>query len=159
MTRPRPALFVMLAVFLSTTALAFAAPSLAQCKWCGSSFASLSQLLASPCSRRPSRKHEPYEGAARQFYLCKYCAFESRSFEQLVLSPCSKSPSKYHQAYEGPDRPPYTCALLRASSMTAEFLPRKNSALTYRRIRAAESFKQLVLSPCRKSPRGYHEAR
>jgi hypothetical protein len=67
MTRPRPALFVMLAVFLSAAALAVAAPSLAWCKWCGSSFTSLTQLLASPCSRSPSRKHEPYEGVARQF--------------------------------------------------------------------------------------------
>jgi hypothetical protein len=53
------------------------------CKWCGSSFAGVQQLLASPCSRSPTRRHEAYGGAARRFYVCQYCAAESANFTPL----------------------------------------------------------------------------
>jgi hypothetical protein len=119
------------------TAALFAADRL-YCKWCGSSnFANLQQLIASPCSKSPTRKHEPYGGASRKFYVCQYCAFESASFTQLVTSPCSKSPRKYHDAYEGAEKASYICKHCGFESRT---------------------YKQLVLSPCNKSPRKYHDA-
>jgi hypothetical protein len=47
-------------------AAVFAADTL-YCKWCGSSsFTSLRQFITSPCSRSPSKKHEPYPGAPRR---------------------------------------------------------------------------------------------
>jgi hypothetical protein len=128
-----------LALLLSCAfcAAALFAADRAVCKYCGSSnFGNVQQLLTSPCSKSPTGKHQPYQGAPRKFYVCTYCATESASLEQLVLSPCSKSPRRYHDAYEGAEQASYTC---------------KNCGFESR------SFKQLVLSPCSKSPRRYHE--
>jgi hypothetical protein len=117
-------------------AAALFAADRAFCKYCGSSnFGTVQQMLTSACSKSPTGKHQPYQGAPRKFYVCQYCATESASFEQLVLSPCSKSPRKYHDAYEGTEKTTYTC---------------KECGFESR------SFKQLVLSPCSKSPRKYH---
>ncbi|MDR2490947.1 MAG: hypothetical protein LBD20_06045 [Spirochaetaceae bacterium] len=125
------------ALLAALTAAAFAADTL-YCKWCGSSsFGSLRQMITSPCSRSPTGKHEPYQGAARRFYVCSFCATESSNFTQLVTTACNKSPSKYHQAYEGAEKTSYTCKYCGTES---------------------RSFKQLVLSPCNKSPRKYHDA-
>jgi hypothetical protein len=128
-------LLLLLSCALCAAAL-FAADR-AVCKYCGSSnFGSVQQLLTSTCSKSPTDKHQPYQGASRKFYVCTYCATESASLEQLVTSPCSKSPRRYHDAYEGAEQASYTC---------------KNCGFESR------SFKQLVLSPCSKSPRHYHE--
>jgi hypothetical protein len=88
-------MFTLLCAAFCAAAL-FAADRI-YCKWCGSSnFANVQQMTSSSCSKSPTRRHEPYGGAPRKFYVCVYCAFESASFEQLVVSPCSKSPRKYH---------------------------------------------------------------
>jgi hypothetical protein len=109
----------------------------AVCKYCGSSnFGSLQQMLSSACSKSPTGKHQPFQGAPRRFYVCVYCATESASFEQLVLSPCSRSPRRYHDPYEGAEKASYTCKYCGFES---------------------RSFKQLVTSPCSQSPRRYHD--
>ena len=83
---------VPLLIAALTAAALYAADQL-YCKWCGtSSYTNLQQLLASPCSKSPTRKHEAYGGASRRFYVCQYCATESANFTQLVTSACSKSP-------------------------------------------------------------------
>jgi hypothetical protein len=130
---------VFIPLFAAFCAAALFATDRIYCKWCGSSnFANVQQMTTSSCSKSPTRRHELYGGAPRQFYACIYCGFESASFEQLVTSPCSKSPRRYHDAYEGTVKASYTC---------------KNCGFESR------SFRQLVLSPCRASPRGYHEVR
>ncbi|MDR2482906.1 MAG: hypothetical protein LBD08_04655 [Treponema sp.] len=127
-------IFVTLTIFCAGAA--FAAEAL-YCKWCGtSSYTNLRQMITSACSRSPTGKHEPYQSAARRFYVCQFCATESSNFTQLVTTGCSRSPTKYHYAYEGAEKASYTC---------------KSRGFESR------SFKQLVVSPCNKSPRKYHD--
>ncbi|GHV34143.1 hypothetical protein AGMMS4952_26460 [Spirochaetia bacterium] len=129
-------LFFILTMSCALCAAALFAADRAFCKYCGSSsFGNLQQMLTSSCSKSPTGKHQPYQGAPRRFYLCSYCATESASFAQLVLSPCSKSPRKYHDAYEGTEKTFYICKECGFES---------------------HSFKQLVTSLCSKSPRKYH---
>jgi redox-regulated HSP33 family molecular chaperone len=67
------------------------------CKWCGTSYPSVSSLTASSCLRNPEgKKHELYEGSEKSQYTCKYCGTKYPSLSSLTASSCSKSPHKKH---------------------------------------------------------------
>ncbi|MDR1231990.1 MAG: hypothetical protein LBK61_11405 [Spirochaetaceae bacterium] len=127
----------ILLLVLLCAALSFAADPV-YCKWCGvvDMSGNAGRLVKNYCRTSPTRKHEPYEGPQRRFYMCKYCALELPSFEQLARSPCKKSPQGYHQAYEGADKALYTC---------------KNCQIELTSLRV------LITSPCKKTPWGYHD--
>jgi len=108
----------MLAVFLSAAALAVAAPTIAQCKYCAFESRSFEQLVLIPCSKSPSKYHQAYEVPDRPPYTCAFCDTQSQSFKQLVLSLCRKSSRGYHEARRGEEQSFHFVASLYSASVT-----------------------------------------
>jgi DNA-directed RNA polymerase subunit RPC12/RpoP len=106
------------------------------CKWCGSSYSSISSLTSNSCSKSPTKRHQPYEGGEKSKYYCEYCGSSYSSISNLTSNSCSKSPTKYHQPYEGDEKSKYIC---------------KHCGSSY------SSISNLTSNSCSKSPTKYHQ--
>ena len=67
-----------------------------QCKYCGSSAASISSLTSNYCSRHPqgsNNRHVLYEGTEKSKYSCKYCGSSASTISSLANNYCSRHPN------------------------------------------------------------------
>jgi hypothetical protein len=68
------------------------------CKWCGSKYSDVSNLVSNQCSKNPEgKKHGLYEGSEKSQYTCKYCGRNYPNILNLTSNSCLKSPTKKHQ--------------------------------------------------------------
>jgi DNA-directed RNA polymerase subunit RPC12/RpoP len=67
------------------------------CKYCGSSFSSVSALTANTCQRHPSGagkgKHALYEGGEKKQFTCKFCGSNFSSLSALTANTCQRHPN------------------------------------------------------------------
>jgi len=63
------------------------------CKYCGSSYSSVSSLTSGSCIKNPEgRNHSLYEGSEKQQYTCKYCGSNYSSISSLTSGSCIRNP-------------------------------------------------------------------
>ena len=101
-----------------TTPIETPKPTKYYCKYCGSSYPSISSLTFYSCSKNPEgNKHVPYEGEEKSKYYCMYCGSSYPSISSLTFYSCSKNPhGKKHVPYEGDEKSKYECKYCGSSS-------------------------------------------
>ncbi len=76
------------------------------CKYCGSSYSSISSLTSGSCSKHPDGgnkgKHVLYEGGEKKEYFCKYCGAKYSSLSSLTSGSCSKHPNGSNKGKHSP---------------------------------------------------------
>lgn len=68
-----------------------------QCKYCGSQYGSIKQMVINNCSKSPNRKHQLYEGSIKSKYQCKDCGSKYNTIAQMVINNCKKNSTGRHQ--------------------------------------------------------------
>jgi len=76
------------------------------CKYCGTSWSSVSSLTSGMCPRHPNGPHKghhaPYEGSIKSKYSCKFCGTTHSSIQSLTSGVCSRHPNG---SYKGNHEP------------------------------------------------------
>lgn len=100
------------------------------CKFCGSTYSSVSSLTSGKCPRHPDGaykgRHQPYEGEPKSKYFCKYCGSSYSSISSLTSGMCPRHPDGsykgHHNPYKGEARSRYECRFCGSSATSISSL-------------------------------------